>query len=69
MTSLLAIQTFVLNKQDKQLTVELASSDQSLKETWQFSYEFLRVIPTSQAIQAGKANAKALAPHKKASAT
>ncbi|REL31027.1 gamma-butyrobetaine hydroxylase-like domain-containing protein [Thalassotalea euphylliae] len=72
---MLSIVKFQLNHQHKQLTVALSSKsdEQALTESWQFSYEFLRVLESSQATSAFAANASgnpkgkapALATHKK----
>ncbi|REL25296.1 DUF971 domain-containing protein [Thalassotalea euphylliae] len=68
---MLSIVKFQLHQQQKQLSVELASpsGEQALTERWQFNYEFLRVLESSQASSAyaasPKGKAPALATHKK----
>ena len=72
---MLSIVKFQLAHQQKQLTVELSSNkgEPALTERWQFSYEFLRVLESSQAASAFAANASVnpkgkaptLATHKK----
>ena len=72
---MLSIVKFQLNHQQKLLKVVLSSEsgEQVLTEHWQFSYEFLRVLESSQATSAFAANAAgnpkgkapALATHKK----